>query len=123
MILAMDAIEAADAVRNVFAQLAEDPTKFQGTEWDFLERRVKREVREKFYARFGRKDPDARTNVEGLTKPVGLREADRLDYNEVSPVALKPCPDTFNGLDWESWMLSIEDGDVVAIDTAFQVRP
>ncbi|KAK6226117.1 hypothetical protein QIS74_02164 [Colletotrichum tabaci] len=118
--LATDAIDAADAVRDVFKQLAESPNKFHGIEWDYLELNVKEEVREKFYERFGRRDPDARKNVEGLTRPVGLNSWSRLSYDEVSPVALKKCPESFNGLGWESWMLSIEGGDVVVVSTPFQ---
>ncbi|KZL69724.1 hypothetical protein CT0861_09249 [Colletotrichum tofieldiae] len=118
--LATDAIDAADTVRDVFAQLAKNPAKAQGIEWDFLELEVKQEVRQRFYARFGRKDADAKKNVEGLTRRTPLESWNRLNYDEVSPVALKKCPDTFVGLDWEAWMLSIQGGDVVVVDTLFQ---
>jgi hypothetical protein len=121
--LATDAINGADAVRDVFNQLAENPTRFQGIEWEFLELKFKDDLRDKFHARFGRKDPSTAKNIERLTQPAGLDRWDRLNYNEVSPVALKQCPGTFNGLDWESWMLSIEGGDVVVVNTLFQVSP
>ncbi|KAK1961956.1 hypothetical protein LY78DRAFT_720836 [Colletotrichum sublineola] len=118
--LATDAIDAADAVRDAFAQLAENPIKFQGIEWDFLELEAGREVMGRFHARFGRRDPDAKKNVESLARRAGLEGWNRLNYEEVSPVALKKCPDTFKGLDWESWMLSVQGGDVAVVDTLFQ---
>ncbi|KAK2018746.1 hypothetical protein LZ32DRAFT_599015 [Colletotrichum eremochloae] len=118
--LATDAIDAADAVRDAFAQLAENPIKFQGIEWDFLELEAGREVMGRFHARFGRRDPDAKKNVESLARRAGLEGWNRLSYEEVSPVALKKCPDTFNGLDWESWMLSVQGGDVAVVNTLFQ---
>ncbi|SPN96525.1 uncharacterized protein DNG_00051 [Cephalotrichum gorgonifer] len=114
-ILATDAIDAADAVRDVFAQLAANPIKFQGIEWGFLELLVGDEVQEEFYSRFGRKG-----NLEGLTRRIAPGGLNGPDYSEVSSVMLKRCPDTFNGLDWESWFLSIDGGDVVGVHTPFQ---
>lgn len=50
-----------------------------------------------------------------------LAYGDSLAYEEVSPTALKRCPDSFFGASWESWLLSIEGGDVVVVETLFQV--
>lgn len=122
-LLGTDAINAADAVRDVFKQLACNPLKFQGIEWDFLEMKINPQGRERFYARFGRKDPDAEKIAEGLTLRVGLDGRSRPVYDDVSPVALKQCPDTYIGLDWESWVLSIKGGDVIIAITPFQVSP
>lgn len=122
-LLATDAINAADAVRDVFTQLARSPTDFQGIEWDFLDLRINPQGREKFYARFGRKDRNAEKAVQDLTKRVGLDGRNRPVYDEVSPTALKQCPDTYNGADWEPWLLSIEGGDVIIAITPFQVSP
>ncbi|KAK4232955.1 hypothetical protein C8A03DRAFT_19870 [Achaetomium macrosporum] len=122
-LLGTDAINAADAVRDVFKQLARGPTKFQGLEWDFLELKIDPHSREKFYTRFGRRDPNAKKTVEDLTKPVALDGRNRPVYDDVGPTELKQCPDTYNGLDWESWMLSIKGGDVIIAITPFQVSP
>ncbi|KAJ5897103.1 uncharacterized protein N7473_006502 [Penicillium subrubescens] len=35
-------------------------------------------------------------------------------------MALRRCPDSFFGASWESWLLSIEGGDVVVVETLFQ---
>jgi hypothetical protein len=35
-------------------------------------------------------------------------------------MALKRCPETFFGASWETWLLSIEGGDVVVVETLFQ---
>ncbi|KAL2850535.1 hypothetical protein BJX68DRAFT_266738 [Aspergillus pseudodeflectus] len=93
-----DAVSAADAVRDVFAQLAADPVRFQGIEWAYLELDTPERVREGFYSRFG---------CEG-------------GIDEVSPGALKRCPATVHGAEWEAWLLSIEGGDVVIVETMFQ---
>jgi hypothetical protein len=50
-----EAIDAADVVHDVFAQLAGRPLNFQGIEWAFLELEVHIDVSNSFYARFGRK--------------------------------------------------------------------
>ncbi|KAK4141492.1 prion-inhibition and propagation-domain-containing protein [Dichotomopilus funicola] len=103
--LSTDAISAADAIR---------------IEWDYLEFEFEREEQEAFRARFGRKDADHKKTLEALVRPASLSHWDRLDYEDVSPVALKPCPDSFCGADWEAWLLSIEGGNVVVAKTPFQ---
>ncbi|KAH6614354.1 hypothetical protein B0J18DRAFT_299259 [Chaetomium sp. MPI-SDFR-AT-0129] len=118
--LSTDAISAADAIRDVFDQLEAEPTQFQGIEWDYLEFEFEREEQEAFRARFGRKDPDHKKTLEALVRPASLSRWDQVDYEDVSPVALKPCPDSFRGADWEAWLLSIEGGDVVVVKTPFQ---
>ncbi|KAL3476525.1 hypothetical protein BJX99DRAFT_258457 [Aspergillus californicus] len=50
-------IGAADAIRDVFSQLAGTPLRFQGIEWDFLVLCVPNEVQEVVYARFGERVP------------------------------------------------------------------
>ncbi|KAH6982568.1 hypothetical protein EDB80DRAFT_757029 [Ilyonectria destructans] len=132
--LATDAIDAADAIRDVFAQLAAKPTDFQGIEWDFLDLEVTRDVRDAFFARFGR-NPDSQKFMEesiDRTKPYSLETLKKMvepvagsrwgDLNlyNVSPVALKRCPVGFLGADWEAWLMSIEGGDVVVVKTVFQ---
>ncbi|KAJ5151342.1 uncharacterized protein N7482_010594 [Penicillium canariense] len=125
--LKTEAIAAAEAVHNVFAQLAKEPTQFQGIEWDFLDLAVPVEVREAFHARFGQKGADHEENRAGLVRKVrgpgqdSLVYGDSLPYEEVSPMALKRCPESFHGASWEAWLLSIEGGDVVMVDTMFQV--
>lgn len=119
--LSTRAIDAADAVRDVFRHLAEKPSRFQGIEWDFLELDVRAEVRDAFYRRFGRGDPDASKNVDNLGRNVAVSGWNRLNYNEVSPMALKQCPESVRGVDWETWYLSIEGGDVAVVKTIFQV--
>jgi hypothetical protein len=75
-----------------------------------------------FYKRFGIKPFDAVKNQEEMRENVHLDERrwDRLTYGEVSPVHLKPCPNSNRGIDWEDWLLSIQGGDVVAVKTVFQ---
>jgi hypothetical protein len=125
--LKTDAIAAADAIHGVFEQLAKEPRLFQGVEWDFLDLGVPVEVREAFHARFGEKGPDHNENRARLLQRVpgpgrdSLAYGDSLAYEEVSPMALKRCPDSFFGTSWESWLLSIEGGDVVVVETLFQV--
>ncbi|GIK01948.1 hypothetical protein Aspvir_005989 [Aspergillus viridinutans] len=124
--LRTDAIAAAEAIHDVFAQLAEEPERFQGVEWDFLELAVPVDVREAFHARFGQKGPDHNENRARLVHRVpgpgrdSLAYGDSLAYEEVSPMALKRCPDGFFGASWEAWLLSIEGGDVVIVETIFQ---
>ena len=119
-ILSTTAIDAADAVRNVFKELAENPTKFHGIEWDFLELMSTEELRTAFNKRFGPRETDLRRRIESLNRSVELNDWDRLNYNEVTPVALKACPAGTNGLDWENWMSSIEGGNIVVVHTLFQ---
>jgi len=122
--LQTDAIRCADAIRDVFGQLCENPVKFHGLEWDFLTLEVNEAVEAAFLKRFGQRQKDAAKNLEDLLRDVdvGNRSWNRLNYNGVSPVHLKPCLETYNGIDWERWLLSIEGGDVVVVKTVFQVR-
>jgi hypothetical protein len=119
--LSTDAINSADAVRDVFAQLARDPNRFHGIEWDFIELERRRDLPEAFYARFGtKKSGDKKDATDHLLRSF----QDRWDlplYDDVVPLALKPCPGTFHGSDWETWFLSIEGGDVVVANNLFQV--
>lgn len=115
--LATEAIDAADAVHAVFAQLAERPLSFQGIEWGFLELEIPVQVSDSFYARFGR-----RPGRDHLSKLVEDGEWYRPDYTLVDKKALKVCPRGYQGADWEAWLLSIEGGDVVVTETLFQVR-
>ncbi|KAL2833512.1 hypothetical protein BJY01DRAFT_253476 [Aspergillus pseudoustus] len=119
--LATDAINAADAIRDVFAQLAAEPVLFQGIEWSYLEMDVPAGVREAFYKRFGtagKSDPSNR--YAELLRGAGRGGSSSLVYDEVSPMALRPCPAKFRGAAWEAWLLSIEGGDVVVVETLFQ---
>ncbi|KAK4248290.1 hypothetical protein C7999DRAFT_40568 [Corynascus novoguineensis] len=118
--LSTHALDAADAIRDIFSQLDARPTDFQGLEWDYLEIEVPPRLRWAFYQRFGHKDADHKKNLEALVRRFPQNELDRLDYSDVKPTALKPCPDSFRGIDWEAWMLSIEGGNVVVIKTLFQ---
>ncbi|KAJ0421217.1 hypothetical protein BJY00DRAFT_312399 [Aspergillus carlsbadensis] len=117
-----DAISAADAVRDVFAQLAAEPVRFQGIEWMYLEMDMAESVREAFYRRFGKpgggSGSGASTGYAGLLRTVG--PGNTLVYSDVSPAALKTCPATVHGADWEEWLLGIEGGDVVIVHTMFQ---
>jgi hypothetical protein len=114
--LFLEAIDAADVVRDVFSQLASRPLDFQGIEWTFLELEVQVDVSNSFYARFGRK-PDR----DHFSKLVETGAWPRPDHGQVDKHAIKPCPSCFNGADWEAWLLSIEGGDVVVVETLFQV--
>ncbi|PWW72107.1 hypothetical protein C7212DRAFT_354882 [Tuber magnatum] len=118
--LQTDAIRGADAIRDMFDQLIETPKKFHGIEWEFLELQADPDVQTAFLARFGPKPADAAKMAEDMQRNVSPTSYYRLGYNEVSPNRLRPCPETYNGTDWERWMLSIEGGCVVAVDTVFQ---
>jgi hypothetical protein len=114
--LFMEAIDAADMVHNAFSQLNGRPLNFQGIEWAFLELEVHIDVSNSFYARFGRK-PDR----DHFSKLVQTGAWPRPDHGQVDKHTIKACPSSFNGADWEAWLLSIEGGDVVSIETLFQV--
>lgn len=118
--LQTDAIRSADAIRDVFAQFIDTPTKFHGIEWDFLELEASKEVNTAFLVRFGPK-PAIRTMADDMLREVSLSGSDTLSHKGVAPTQLKPCPQTYNGIDWERWMLSIEGGCIVKVDTIFQV--
>ena len=121
-LLGTDAIDAADCIKYCFTELSEQPQKFQGIEWDYLDLMVEtRGLRSTFDKRWGREGLDLHHRAQGLTRSRGLTSNDVLSYNEVSPAALKPCPATYSGQDWEAWILSIQGGDVVVVNTAFQV--
>ena len=121
-ILSTNAIIAADSIRDVFDQLADDPMKLQGIEWDFLELGVSEDVRKAFYTRFGRKTSDHKKNLKALVEAgvEGLWILER--HRSAEPMAFKYCPSSFNGKAWESWLLSIEGGDVAVAMNLFQVR-
>lgn len=119
--LATDSIDAADAVRDVFRQLADRPLAFQGTEWGFLELEVPLTLSNAFYARFGRELAGARREGDRLGRLVDPGKWYNPDYSWVGKRALKACPDTYRGSDWEAWLLSIEGGDVLVVRTLFQV--
>ncbi|KAJ5613405.1 hypothetical protein N7510_006599 [Penicillium lagena] len=121
-----DAIKAADAVRDVFIQLAHEPRRFQGIEWDFLDIGVLQEVQYAFHARFGMKNLDPAVNRGDLLREVARSGSVAYDgysqaYDEVSPMAIKHCPESFWGKSWETWLLAIHGGDVVIVKTVFQV--
>ncbi|RPA89066.1 hypothetical protein L873DRAFT_1723541 [Choiromyces venosus 120613-1] len=118
--LQTDAIHGADGIRDVFDQFIETPKKFHGIEWEFLELEADPDVQTAFLERFGPKPADAAKMVEDMRRNVSPTSYYRLGYNEVPPNRLRPCPETYNGIDWERWMLSIEGGCVVTVDTAFQ---
>lgn len=115
--LSTEAIDAADAIHAVFAQLAERPLSFQGIEWGFLELEVPVQLSNSFYARFGRNP-----GRDHFSKLVEIGKWDRPDYTHVDNQALKVCPQDYQGGSWEAWLLSIEGGDVVVTETLFQVR-
>ncbi|KAJ5689113.1 hypothetical protein N7462_003505 [Penicillium macrosclerotiorum] len=113
-------IAAADAVHDVFAQLAKEPDCFQGIEWDFLELAVPVEVRDSFYARFGERGSDLGIIRLQLSIRIAGPSGGSGAYDEISPMALKKCPNTLCGMDWERWLLSIEGGDVIVLEAMFQ---
>ncbi len=116
--LATDAIDAADAVRDVFKQLADQPLAFQGTEWGFLRLEVPVTLSDAFYTRFGTDLAGAGRGLERLVDPGKWYNP---NHSWVDRRAIKVCPDTYRGSDWEAWLLSIEGGDVVVVRTLFQV--
>jgi hypothetical protein len=121
--LATDPIGGADAIRDVFGLLCDNPVKFHGLEWDFLTLEVSKETEDAFLKRFGPRQQDRAVNLEKLREDTHLhgKNGNQLSYDEVSPAHLKPCPETYKGIDWENWLLSIEGGDVVIVKTVFQV--
>jgi hypothetical protein len=119
--LQTDAIHGADAIRDVFDQFISTPKKFHGIEWEFLDLEADPNVQTAFIARFGPKPLDQTKMMEDMKRNVSPPSYNRLGYNSVPPSRLRPCPDTFNGIDWERWMLSIEGGSVVVVETVFQV--
>lgn len=118
--LQTDAIQGADAFRDMFEQFIDTPTNFHGIEWDFLDLEADEYVKGVFLARFGPK-PDIARMADDMLRRVSLESYDTLSYKAVSPTQLRPCPQTYNGIDWERWMLSIQGGCVVRVDTIFQV--
>lgn len=70
--------------------------------------------------RFGPKPVIARM-ADDMLRGVSLESYDRLAYQTVSPTRLRPCPETYNGIDWERWILSVEGGCIVRVVTVFQV--
>lgn len=119
--LQTDAIHGADGIRDVFGQFIETPKKFHGIEWEFLELEADPDVQTAFLARFGPKPADAAKMLDDMRRNVSPTTYYRLGYNDVPPNRLRPCPETYNGINWERWMLSIEGGCVIAVDTVFQV--
>ncbi|KFY63488.1 hypothetical protein V496_03936 [Pseudogymnoascus sp. VKM F-4515 (FW-2607)] len=118
-LLRTDAIRGADAVRDVFKQFIDTPTKFHGIEWDFLDLEANKEVNAAFLARFGPKPAIARM-ADDMLRRVSLGSSDILSYKPVSPTQLRSCPQTYNWIDWERWILAIEGGCIVRVDTVFQ---
>lgn len=119
-LLQTNAIRGSDAVRDVFVQFIDTPTKFHGIEWDFLDLEANEEVNSAFLARFGPKPAIAKM-ADDMLRRVSLGSSDILSYKPVSPTLLRSCPQTYNGADWERWILSIEGGCIVRVDTVFQV--
>jgi hypothetical protein len=123
--LQTDAIHGADGMRDMFGQLADDPVKFHGIEWDFLALEVGGEVEKAFLSRFGPKPPHAKMCGD-LSRHVSQESEyelrNRLNFDGVNPQRFRPCPDSFTGIDWENWMLSIEGGTIVEATSVFQVR-
>ncbi|OBT87796.1 hypothetical protein VE02_03110 [Pseudogymnoascus sp. 03VT05] len=117
--LQTDAIRGVDAFRDMFEQFIDTPTKFHGIEWDFLELEVTEYVDATFLARFGPK-PGISRMADDMLRRVSLGSHDTISYKAVSPTQLRPCPQTYNGIDWERWILSIEGGCIVKVDTVFQ---
>ncbi|KAL4994248.1 hypothetical protein BDV10DRAFT_189184 [Aspergillus recurvatus] len=117
---ATHAIDAADAIRDVFVQLAETPLRFQGIEWGLLELDVPDTLQEAFYKRFGKPSSGSDESTRYIELLRGVGGGKMLGYDQVNPLALKPCPASFKGAAWEAWFLSIEGGDVVVVETVFQ---
>ena len=111
-----DAIQGADGIRDIFAQLANERVRFQGIEWDFLSLEVEEEVERAFVARFGPK-PAVREDYAGSL----MRRVDRVNYGVVDASVLRACPESYRGEGWERWLLSIDGGNVVVVTTVFQV--
>jgi hypothetical protein len=118
--LQTDAIRGADAFRDVFDQFIDTPTKFHGIEWVFLDLEATKYINSVFLARFGPKPVIARM-ADNMLRRVSLESHDTLSYKAVSPTQLRPCPQTYNGVGWERWILSIKGGCIVRVDTVFQV--
>ncbi|TAQ90700.1 hypothetical protein B7494_g956 [Chlorociboria aeruginascens] len=108
--LQTDAIRAADAIRDVFEQLAADTLRFQGLEWDFLTLGADLEVEKAFGKRFGFKRDGN----------LALEEGNLCDYEGLDRCDLRPCPLGYGGREWEDWLLSVEGGNVVVVKTVFQ---
>jgi hypothetical protein len=114
-----EAVGAADAIRDIFAQLAAESVRFQGIEWDYFELDMPETVREAFYARFGKgADCGASRRYAELLRMVGA--GNMLVYDGVSPEGLKRCPSTVQGAEWETWLSKMQRGDVVLVETIFQ---
>lgn len=116
------AIHGADAIQDMFSQLAENPLKFQGIEWDFLALEADPEVERDFLKRFGPKPADDKMRPD-LSRDVWPEFYfwHTLGKSDTRPQLLRPCPDSFRGIDWENWLLSIEGGSIVTVTTVFQV--
>lgn len=114
--LSTGAVDAAEALQSAFTQLAQRPLDFHGIEWGFLELEIHVELMNSFYARFGKKP-----TADYFNKLVEKTSWYQPDSSLVEERALKACPGTFRGTDWERWLLSMEGGDVVVAQTLFQV--
>ncbi|KAL3487871.1 hypothetical protein BJX62DRAFT_186167 [Aspergillus germanicus] len=116
-----ECIWAADGIRDMFDQIVLNPTKFHGIEREFLRMDVDVDVANAFLQRFG---PRPETQIEmmrDLNKVVSLPDSAGVPpYQGVRAGRLRSCPDTYRGADWEKWLLSIEGGCVVKVDTVFQ---
>jgi len=118
--LKTDAIDAADGLRDTFAQIADDPARFHGIEWDFLKLVASDAVEQAFYARFGAA-PASRTEAwQALLSRIPAQDV-LAGYGAIPPECIKSCPNTFSGEDWEKWLLSVRGGDVVVVGNTFQV--
>ncbi|KAM5357165.1 hypothetical protein ACJZ2D_016547 [Fusarium nematophilum] len=110
--LATNAIDAADAIRDVSVQLAARLMDFQGIEWDFLDLRVTRDVRDTIFARFGRKT-ELQMNLEMLIKPVrpGGGVHARRDFTSAKPEMVRLCGQVYGAWKGDD-TVGASEGDV-----------
>ena len=118
--LKTEAIEGADGLRDTFAQIAEDPTRFHGIEWDFLKLQVSSEVEQAFYARFGAAPASRAAARPSLLVRIPSQHMLK-GYGDVPAECVKACPNGYAGAEWEKWLLSVRGGDVLVVGNLFQV--
>jgi hypothetical protein len=118
--LKTDAIEGADGLRDAFEQIAYDPTRFHGIEWDFLKLQAPDSVEQAFYRRFGPAPANRAVAMRSLMSTFAYDDQPH-GYGEVPAECVKRCPHTTKGEDWEKWLLSVRGGDVIGVANVFQV--
>lgn len=113
-VLWTDAVRGTDSLTDVFREIAEEPVKFQGWEWDYVIFNLPEAMKNSFMARF--------CLGKEILAVVEIPKESKRVADDVLPSRQRKCPETFSGREWEEWMWSVRGGDVVVPRTFFQVK-